>query len=133
MALARKEGFCSVNPGNRNAHIREKQPDKVILKGSSLEISIYSPATGQIFKGQENAGNLPDPKMPVEPSPDPNRSKGTTHPPVHSNLLGRTIEDEVSTSVGITHDNNVLGQIREIQVPRVAQIQPQTRVRNPTP
>ena len=71
-------------------------------------VSIYSPATGQIFKGQKKAGNLPDPNMPVEPSPDPTGSKETTHPPVHPNPLGRTMEGEVSTSVDITHENKTI-------------------------
>ena len=65
-SLARKDGFCSVNPVNKTTYTKERQPDKIILGGSSSGVSIYFPATGKIFKGQETAGSHPDPPMPVE-------------------------------------------------------------------
>ena len=46
VTIARKEGLGNVNPENEDTH---EQPEKILLQGSGSGISVYSPATGQVF------------------------------------------------------------------------------------
>ena len=48
--IAKREAISSVNPKNEDAN---KQPEKIILRSSGSGISVYSPASGQVFEQEE--------------------------------------------------------------------------------